>query len=208
MRRGMLTVLSLAAVGVWVAPTFAGPGCPGCKAVEEKGEGFCCGSGKIFDLKLTSKVVFDILAGDAAKVSKAKYSPCPACKEAATQGGSCEHCKLFVTDGKAYQSKAAFVLASGKPIAKETADTMSDHCPECAKAFAKNGFCTGCDAGFVAHRMFKTQKTYDEAKQAMETVQTALKDAGHCEACAVARLTDGKCEHCSVSFKNGKPSKG
>ena len=81
-------------------------------------------------------------------------------------------------------------------------------CGGCAKHSSGAGFCSHCDVGFVAHRAFRSKERYDKALDAYETIKAAVKDAKHCEECATARLTDGKCEHCRVIFKYGKPVEG
>jgi len=207
MRRGLIVVMSLAAVAVWTVPSLAGPGCKGCAKIKKVGHGFCdhCGGGKIFGLKVKSRAVYDVLAGSAEMGEKVKASPCPGCKKAFKTNGTCAHCGISVVDGRVYKSHAAYMLASGKLVTPEKAHKMASHCKGCAEA-AKNGhgFCAECNAGMVANRMFAPKAKYEEAVKAYELVKTALKDAGHCENCAIARLTDGKCPHCKVSFKGGK----
>ena len=52
------------------------------------------------------------------------------------------------------------------------------------------------------------QSFYDSALVAFDVIKKAVKTSAHCEKCAVAMVSDGKCGECKVSFKDGKPSKG
>lgn len=200
-----MTIACIACVGVWMAsaPAVAGDyDCKGCAKIKSAGEGFCahCKSGKIFGLKVSSQKLFDSLAGSSAYMEKVKSSKCSGCKDAAKTNGACEHCNVYVASGKVYKNRFAHALARG---------TLVDHsatkkCPGCVKAAKSGGFCSGCDVGVVADRTFKTRGLYDSAVKAFETVKAAIKDAAHCEACSTARISDGKCEHCKVAFKDGK----
>ena len=69
-------------------------------------------------------------------------------------------------------------------------------------ALSKNGFCTGCNVGFVVKRMFNEKEDYEVALAARKTLETAA--GSKCESCAVAMVTDGECAQCKVSFKDGK----
>ena len=210
MRRGLMLLTCMVAIGSLTAATVAGgsdcTGCKGCNKVKKAGEGFCCGKGTIFGLKVSNQAVYDLLAGTEGMAEKMKNSRCPSCREAFANNGSCEHCKVYVANGRVYKSWAAHVLASGKRTGPGESDGMG--CGGCAQHSAGEGFCSHCDVGFVAHRAFRSKERYDKALDAYETVKDAVKDAKHCEKCATARLTDGKCEHCQVSFKYGKPVEG
>lgn len=210
MRRRLMMLTCMVAIGAWTAATIAGgPECKGCAKVKTEGEGFCCGKGKVFDLDLTNKAVYELLAGTAGQIDKLKNSPCPSCKTAATDSGVCKHCKVYVANDRVYKSPPAYVLASGKLMGPEKSKGMGAKCAGCAQASSSGaGFCGHCNVGFVAHRAFKSKETYDKAVNAYETIEAAVKDAAHCEKCATARLTDGKCESCQVSFKYGKPVEG
>jgi ribosomal protein L32 len=186
------------AIAGLAAPALAA-GCPGCDKVTQTGQGFCCGQGQTYGVKLTSQKLFDSLEGKT--IDKAKIE-CPGCKEAAAKGGSCEHCKAYFHDGKAYQSKIAVALAKGEPVSAEKAAT----CPSCKTAHQQNTQCTACGVGFVAGRMYKGED-YKTALAAHEVLAKAVETSKKCEACAVAMVTDGECAHCKVGFKDGETVK-
>lgn len=200
MRRVLIGLaLGLATVALSV-PAQAGD-CKGCTKVAKKGEGFCCGKGKIFGVELTSQKLYDALAGSKVDASKTK---CAGCKEAIKTNGECKRCNLRVADGKAYASQIAYALAKGKPVSTEKAAG----CKDCSIALKANGRCTGCNVGFVAGRHFKDSSAYGTALAAYKRLVAAVKTAAHCETCAVAMIQDGQCDKCKVQYKDGKASKG
>ena len=196
MVRTMLTlVASVALLGATV-PAMAG-GCSGCAKVAKSDDGFCCGKGKAFGVKLASKKLYTALAGHKIDSYDIK---CPGCKKAAKTSGRCDHCNVGAADGKFYHSKVSHVLAKGKPMSAKEAK----HCSACATAHKSNSFCSGCSAGFVAGRLFRGKTIHEAALAAYKTLAKAVKASSKCEACAVAMVTDGKCAHCNVAFKDGK----
>ena len=195
-KAGMLAcVLGFAGFAV---PALAA-GCPGCDKVTETGQGFCCGKGETLGVKLTSQKLFDSLEGKTVDTTKIK---CSGCKEAAAKGGSCDSCKKYFHDGKAYKSKIAVALAKGKPVSAEKAA----QCAGCKTAHQQSTQCTGCGVGFVASRKYKSDD-YKVALAAHKVLAKAVTTAKKCEACAVAMVTDGECAQCNVSFKNGEKTK-
>jgi hypothetical protein len=186
----------VAAAVVYVTPAEAGD-CKGCALVAKTGEGFCCGKGMAFGVPVSSEKLYQTLVG--YKVDAA-HMKCPGCKKAAKTNGECTHCKVGMADGKAYHSTYAHTLAKGMPMPASKAA----HCGGCKTAYEKNSRCSACDVGFVAGRAFKQKSQHESAKAALEVITTAAKASSHCEACAVAMVTDGKCSHCNVAFKGGK----
>lgn len=176
-------------------------GCKGCDKVAKSGEGFCCGKGKIYGVELTSEKLFKAMEG--SKVDKAEMK-CPGCKKAAETNGKCEHCNVSIANGQAFHSNVSFALAKGTPVSAEKAAA----CEGCKAAHEENGFCTGCNVGFVASRIFASEDSYKAAKAAFATLVKAVSAATKCDECAVAMVTDGECEHCKVSFKDGKKTEG
>lgn len=200
MSRKLLVLVGIVAV-VGLGPVAVAGECPGCKKVAETGEGFCCGKGLAYGVQLTSKPLYEALAGVEVQPDKIT---CPGCKTAVKEQGWCSHCQIGMAQGKSYHSPMAYALAKGKPYTKEAAA----HCEGCSEAFAANGFCTKCNIGFVAGRMFPDRASYDAALAAHKTLTEAAKIAAKCETCAVAMVTNGTCEQCHVTFKDGKPTKG
>lgn len=209
MRRKLMMLACLAAVGSFSFSAVAGDygKCKGCEKVKKAGEGFCdgCGKGVAYGLKLASRSLFDALAGTEGAIEDLKNSKCPGCKTAATTNGTCSGCKIFVANDRVYLSPAAHALARGTPITdKKVADGL-EKCEGCASSAKSSSFCEGCGVGFVANRAYETKDFFLAAAKAFVTIKTAIKDTGHCEKCAVARVTDGKCTECKVSFKDGEP---
>ena len=136
MRRRLMLLTCMVAIGSWTAATFAGGpncgGCNGCDKVKAEGKGYCCGKGKVFGLEVTNKTIYDLLAGNEEMAKKVESSPCPGCRKAVSENGSCEHCNVFVADGRVYKSKAANQLASGKPMCSEKAKSIK--CGSCLEA--------------------------------------------------------------------------
>jgi len=171
--------------------------CPNCKAIMEKGEGWCttCNKGMMYGCELASKKLYDTLAGESADAAKIT---CPTCKTAMGSNGVCETCKVGFTSGKMYKAMCSYKLAMGKPSTAEQAA----HCPGCKAGYEKNGYCSGCDMGYVAHRGFQGKDSYDGAVKAHSVIAKACKTK--CEGCAVAMVTDGTCEQCKMTYKNGE----
>ncbi len=201
MRRVMVTVACLTAVAAWSGAVYAGD-CAGCAVIKKDGQGYCdhCGSGKIYGLKVASRKLYDALAGEEGKIDDLKKSPCSGCKTAAAKSGDCAHCKVFVANDRIYHSGTARALARGERV-----DAHGLECKRCAYAAGKSGSCKACDKHFAADRSYKTASFHEAALKAYETVKQAVRDASHCENCAVARVADGTCKDCKVAFKNGKP---
>jgi hypothetical protein len=201
MMRAMLTLTCVFVVAALPAVAQAAS-CSGCKAVREKGEGFCCGKGIAFGVDLTSQKLYEALAGKKVNPDEMK---CPGCRSAAEANGVCKHCKTGVVEGKVYQSVVAYALAKGKPVShKEVAGCGG--CIGCETAHADNGLCPYCKVGFVGGRMFGTEEDYQAALAAHKTLVEAAKIAKQCETCAVAMVTDGKCSACGIGFTGGKKS--
>ena len=194
--------LACAVVVAGLAWPAAAADCSGCKSIADKGEGYCnsCNLGKMFDVKLTSKKLYEALVGKSVEPDKLR---CPSCKLASKTDGRCSPCRVGMAQGKAYDSPVAHKLAKGLPYTKDQAA----HCGRCRDALASNGYCTGCQAGFVAHRVFKDKDSYDAALAAHKTLAKAAKLGRKCETCAVAMVTDGTCKQCQISFKEGEPTK-
>lgn len=178
-----------------VAPAQAG--CPGCEDVAKKGEGFHCGQGLVFGLKLSSEKLYQAVAGKEVDVEGMK---CPGCVTAAKTNGVCAHCKVAMSGGKMYRSMAAYTLAKGSPIA----EGQECSCPGCKTARAEDGFCSACEEGFVSGRLFKGKESHDAALAAHKTLASAIDLAKHCVGCGIAAVTDGTCPSCKVSYKDGK----
>lgn len=202
MMRKMMLTLGTVAIAAMSSTAFAGD-CTGCAKMSKAGEGFCdgCKKGMVFGVELTSKTLYDALAGQTADPAAVK---CPGCKAALAKDGKCDHCKSFAAQGKMYHSAVSHALAKGKPYTAEQAG----HCPDCAKGFKENGFCTSCSTGFVAGRIYQGKESHDAALAAFKTLNSAVAQAKTCETCASAMVTDGKCDKCKVEYKDGKATKG
>ena len=178
----------------WVsAPALAGPPC--CDQAKAK-DGWYTGHemGFAYGVPLKGKALYEALTAKPAGELK-----CEGCKKAAETNGWCSHCKVAVAHGKLYRSPYAHAIALGNKL-----DPTGIKCPQCAKTAkaGEHGWCEGCQAGLVAGYGFKSKEDYDRAVKAFQIIKTAA--ASKCEACAVGMVTDGKCDHCKVTFKDGK----
>lgn len=198
MIRALVVLGSAVAMAAGSAPALAG-GCKGCNKVAKDGQGWHCNKGQVFSVPLTSKPLYDALAGKGIKKVYME-TKCEGCRTAAMKNGRCEHCNLGGAYRKLYGSPFAHTIALGEPYAADKAAK----CGGCKKAHANNGFCTGCSAGFVAGRMFKEKDGYDTALEALKTIMKAVATSQKCAACAVAMVTDGTCTKCNISYKEGK----
>jgi len=194
---GMVSVFCMA------VPTLA-EDCTGCKEITAKGFGFCdkCKHGVAFGVDLTSKKLYEALAGQ--EVKDAAAVKCPGCQTALKTSGVCDHCKLGAANGQLYHSMVAYRLAKGEPTTAEKAA----HCPQCKKAFETGGWCSGCNMGYAGHRMFKDKAGFEAAKKAHEILASAAKASAKCEGCAAAMVQDGQCEKCKLTYKDGKAQQG
>lgn len=198
--RTMLVLVSVVAVAGVSTPAMAGD-CEGCDLVAKNGEGFHCGKGLMYGVDLTSKKLYDALAGHEVQIDTVK---CPGCKAAAKTNGICSHCNVGLAGGKLYHSMLSHKLAKGSPTSTEKVG----QCFSCKTAYKKHGRCTACDVGFVSKRMYKEKGEYEAALAARTTLVAAVKLSEKCETCAVAMVSDGKCEKCNIRFKDGKRSSG
>lgn len=196
----MLIAASVSVMLTAAAPALA-DGCKGCQKVATSGEGFCCGKGKAFGVALKSEKLHAALVGQKIDAAMAAKCPCKDCKKALKNNGKCDHCKLVA--GKMYQSSVSYALAKGAPMSAELVVACPERCKRCKAAFKESGRCDKCGVGFAAGRMYDNAEDYEAALVAYKTLTKAAEVAAKCESCAVAMVTDGKCEHCKVSFKDG-----
>ena len=171
--------------------------CEGCPHAAKDGKGCqsACKTDQAFGVKLTSQRLAEALQGEKTCPYSMK---CEGCQDAAKNDGSC--CGKWFCHGKAYRSPVAYALAKGEPYTQEQAS----QCPGCSEAFASDGFCTACNVGFVAQRMYKGKECYDQAVTAHQTLVKAAETAQKCESCAVAIVTNGTCDKCQITFKDDK----
>ena len=111
---------------------------------------------------------------------------------------------MAAADGKLFRSPVAHALDKGMLVSSDSSAKCASGCAGCKEAFKSNGWCDKCGVGLVAGRMFKEQSDHKAALVAYKTLTKAASAASNCEACAVAMVTDGSCEHCKVKFKDGK----
>jgi hypothetical protein len=189
--------VSLALVALLVSSSTAYADCT-CKSAKIN-NGWCqdCKVGYIAGVKIASKKLYDAQQGKTiADTAKLK---CDGCKEAVAKNGKCHHCKLGFANKTAYKSMPAYCLARGQ--AKDPAKIA---CPSCRAHAGDHGWCDTCAVGMVGPLAFKDKETYNEAVKSREMVLAASLTAKKCESCAVAMVTDGTCDSCKISFKDGK----
>lgn len=200
LRKSIVIASVILLSGLYVQSVEAG--CKGCDKIAKGKDGFCCGKGKAFGVEIKSKKLHAALAGHKITKEDAAKSTCKGCKKAIAEHGRCEHCNVIA--GQWYRSPVSYALAKGTPVTKELIAACPDRCEHCKSAFNGNTKCDKCNVGFVAGRMFSDDKEYKAALAAFEILTKAAKAATKCVECAVALVTDGKCDGCNVSFKDGK----
>ena len=177
-------------------------GCKGCAKVVETGEGFCCGKGRSFGVPMTSKKLYAALVGHRIDATPDAKYPCKACLKLLKTHGRCDHRALVI--GKRYQSPVSYRLAKGSPTPDDFLVVSPSQCEGCRSAYHKNGRCDSCHVGFVAGRVYDQEADYVAALAAYKTLAEAVELTSQCESCAVAKVTDGRCEGCNVGFKDGQ----
>lgn len=188
--------LLLVALGALSANALAD--CPTCtKAKLENGWCDKCKMGFFAGIEMTSKKLFEALEGKP--VANASELKCPGCKAAYEKNGTCEHCKVQFADHCRYASPAACCLAHGK--LKNPAEMK---CETCKSYIGEHGWCEQCKQGIVGNYAFTDKEEYNKAAAAQELIRKAVQAVKKCEGCAVAMVTDGTCECCKVSYKDGK----
>lgn len=170
-----------------------------CK-VAKVSDGWCtdCNVGYVAGVTMKSHKLFDALMG--MKIDDPSTIKCESCKEAMATNGECEHCHIAFAGGKAYHSMPACCVARGDVV-----DAAKVTCEACKANLGGHGWCDKCNAGVVGDRVFKDKDSYKKSLMAQELIERAAKAADKCEGCAVAMVTDGECEHCKITFKDGKP---
>ncbi len=203
MRAMKMMALMLSVVCIMAVPVLAGGKC-GCKKIHKTGNGWCepCGGGEAFGVAIKSEKLHKALQGKKIK-DKSKIK-CGGCKKAEAAAGDCGGCHVAFNDGKVYHSPVAHVLSKGMKVSPKA--VKCGGCKESLES-GKPKFCSACDGGFVGGLAYKTKALYMQAKQAMKTLKRAAKVSKKCEGCAVALVSDGKCEHCSAKGSGGKPEK-
>ena len=201
----MRTVFALpVAIVLFAGASLALAGDCVCKAAKSD-NGWCkdCSVGYVSGVKLESQKLYAALEGMEVKKDDVK---CAGCKTAMAAGnGECSACHLMFENGVAYKSAVAADLAAGKHMTQSADDIK---CAGCKKAaLAGHGWCDHCNGGIVGHQWMTEKDQYEAAVAAHGTLVKASKAAGKCEGCAIAMVTDGTCEHCNVSFKNGELAK-
>jgi len=156
-----------------------------------------CSGGVAFGHQVKSEKLVTALAGHEAKEDGIK---CSGCKTAFKNSADCDHCKLGFRHGFSFHSPVSLALARGDIV-----DASTIECPRCKTIAEKGkGECTGCKVGMVASLMFKDKEDFKSAKKANTILAKAVKTATKCEGCAVAMVSDGTCDGCKISFKEGK----
>lgn len=195
MRKLVFGASAVALLGLLAVPSFAGDKeeCT-CSTFEREVLGWCkhCGAGTAFGHPIKSKKLFKVLVGH--EVDQDKVS-CGGCKVALKESGKC--CGKTFLNNKSYGSQVGATLAKGKLVSGEKIS-----CSACKTKWKSGGECTGCNVGYVSHMKFK-KDDYTLASNAETILKKAIKAAEDCEKCAVAIVTDGTCEACKVSFKDG-----
>jgi len=206
--RNLVIAMGLAVAVAFVAPALAGDkdkkvdyGKTKCVCPSNNAQTvvWCeaCAGGVAFGHSIKSKELVAALAGHQMKEEGIK---CGGCKTAFKDNGDCKHCKLGFRHGLKFHSPVSLTLAKGELI-----DAAKIGCPRC-KTIAEKGVgeCSGCKTGVVAGLMFHGKDNYRNARTANTTLAKAITASDKCLGCAVAMVSDGTCEGCKTSFKDGK----
>lgn len=192
-------ILSCAALFAAVPAALAGGEC--CEKAAAK-NGWCggCKVGFYDNVQIKAQELHKALSGTEMKADDVK---CPGCQEAMKADGTCEHCHVSFVKNTAYKSPVAATVAKG-----ELVDATKIECADCQKAAKDHGWCDACKAGMVGNYKYSDKKAYEEAVKARIVIVKANEASEKCVPCAVAMVTDGTCDHCKITYKNGKPVKG
>lgn len=189
-------VAAFLVAGIMVVPVVAGEGHACCKKAEAK-NGWCknCSVGFAFGVPIQMAKLHGALIGIPAG------DKCPGCTKAAKDNGTCTHCKVAFAGGHAFKSPYARSIALGEKL-----DAEKITCKGCAKGAdgGTHGWCDDCKVGIVSGYAFKDKADYEKAVGALTVIKNASE--AKCEPCAVGMVTDGTCQHCKVSYQNGKVS--
>jgi len=171
-----------------------------CKTNKTAG-GWCtdCKLGYVSGVQVKSQKLYDALQGQAVNEAELK---CPSCKTAFAKNDACSACKVSYADRKSFKSPFAATLASGKAV---KADDIK--CATCKGNVDKQGWCDSCKAGIVHGRQFTDKAAYEKAVKAHEVLVESTKQLSHCEQCAIAMATNGTCNQCKETYKDGKVQK-
>lgn len=186
-----------------------------CTCAKDKaaGNGWCsdCKEGYVDGIEIKNKKLYDTLQGTTVSADQVKKSGCGACEKAYAGNSTCDACHVSFASGKMYKSAHAAHLAAGTRVTKDT-----PMCAACKAACEKEGlekmaqgtgWCDQCKAGFVHGVRYDSKEAFESAKKSYAIVSNAAQASSKCEGCAIAMVTDGECEHCKVSFKNGEMAK-
>lgn len=190
MRSGIIMVLLVGG--------FASAALAECTCTANKAKGGWCGDckkGYVAGVEMQSETLYKAVAGTKADAAELK---CDACKEALTKDGFCEKCNVGYVKGMAYP-KYAYYLAKG-----EVVDPATITCEKCKKNAADHGWCDTCKAGMVGNLKFTDKEAYEQAVKAVRVTKRAAALAAKCDGCALAMVSDGTCEKCKLTYKNGK----
>lgn len=195
--RNVLTGMAVLLVAVAATNVYAD-----CTCDVSKVKNGWCGDhsfGYYDSVQIKSKKLYTALAGSEVEADKMK---CDACKTALAKNGRCDDHGLGFVDKKEFKSKVAYLLANG--VQKDVSKLYCTGCKKAVKAGA--GWCDSCNAGMVGNVVHKSKKNYEAAKKARTILVSAGKSK--CETCAVAMVTDGTCESCKITYKDGEKQKG
>lgn len=192
-RNGILTTAAV----MLCSASAAWADCSSCTA-NAKTDGWCdkCKVGYYDGVKLTFRPAYDVLQPVAADKLAEK---CAGCKKAAASNGTCDQCHIRFIDKQGYKSWVAVHFAGA-----ERFDAEKSKCDDCKRSKAAYRSCRACGANVIGNRSFKDVKAFEAALPARMALQSA--SATKCEGCAVAVLTNGKCEKCKLEYANGQPT--
>ena len=165
-------------------------------AVAKVKNGWCrdCKVGYFDGVKLKHEKLLSALKGRAVDIRALK---CESCRKALASDGFCKECNAGFVNKARYTSWVAYRLARG-----ETRDTSKITCSSCQSNAKDSGWCDSCKLGMVGPRAFEDKVGFKWAERARAVLVSAA--SADCEQCAVAMVSNGRCDACNTQFKGGK----
>ena len=165
--------------------------------------GWCrpCKVGYVAAVRIPSAKLFEVLDAHGHAIDPIQIR-CSSCKKAMTTDGYCDRCRMGFIKKQAYLSKLAYLAQKGRVMRKSPLS-----CKTCLKNAKTTGWCDRCNVGIAGQLAFKTRAETEEAHRQLQILRRALRTLKRCETCAIATVCGGRCRHCDISYREGKPVK-
>jgi len=173
-----------------------------CAAAKIK-NGWCalCKVGYVAGIRIGSEMLFDALDAHGHDVDPQRIQ-CRSCQTALDNDGYCEPCRMGFVRKQAYLSRLTYILARG-----ETLDAGTSACATCKANAARYGWCDACKAGMLGNHRLRDPALFALGTKELDRLYEALATLDKCETCAVAKMCDGTCITCKISYKARETTK-